>query len=39
MYAMKRSKIVKGKYKNLKQKNGSAKPTETEDIFDSPISD
>jgi len=38
-YARKRSKIVKGKYKTLKQKNGSAKPTETEDIFDSQISD
>ena len=39
MYARKRSKIVKGKYKTLKQKNGSAKLTVTKDIFNSPISD
>jgi len=32
-------KIVKGEYKTLKQKNGSANPTATEDIFDSPVSD
>jgi hypothetical protein len=39
MYARKRSKIVKGEYKTLKQKHGSAKHAATEDIFDSPISD
>jgi hypothetical protein len=39
-YARRKSKIVKGQYKTLKQKkNGSAKPPATEDIFDLPISD
>ena len=33
-YARRKSKIIKGEYKTLKQKNGSAKPTATEDIFD-----
>jgi hypothetical protein len=38
-YARRKSKIVKGEYKALKQKNGSAKLKATEDTFDSPISD
>jgi len=38
-YAIKRSKVVKGEYKTLKQNHGSAKLAATEDIFDSPISD
>jgi hypothetical protein len=39
MYAGRKSKIVKGEYKTLHQKNGSAKPTAPEDTFDLPISD
>jgi hypothetical protein len=38
-YARRKSKTVKVKYKTLKQKNGSAKPIATENIFDSTISD
>jgi len=38
-YARKRSKLVKGEYKTLKQKSGSAKHAATEDTFDSPISE
>jgi len=37
-YARREPKIVKGEYKTLK-KNGSAKPTATEETSDSPISD
>jgi len=37
-YARRESKTVKREYKTLKQRNGSAKPIATEDIFDSPIS-
>jgi hypothetical protein len=39
MYARKKSKIVKGEYKIVKQKYGSAKPTPTEGIYDLPIND